>query len=123
MTSSVLRIAALLLLSTPGVWAAAPPAGPDLPSAAAADPDLPGEVDPNLPNAGAVGLFCGGIVKHQPSAFGRITFKNLEITVDADSNINVVEKDVLVKQIKSVDYSTYAQCLYATLAAMRQYAK
>ena len=123
MTISVLRIAALCLLSIPGVCAAASPAGPGLPNAAAADPDIPSEVDPNLPNAAAIGLFCGSIVRHETGVNARITFKNLEITVDAGNNINVVEKGVLLKQIKSVDYSSFGQCLYATLAAMREYAK
>jgi hypothetical protein len=121
MTFSALRIAALFLLSIPEVCAAASPAGPNLLNAA--DADQPDAVDADLPNAAAVGLFCGGIVKHETGTFSRIIYKNLEITVDAGNNINVADKGVLLGQIKSVDYSTFGQCLYATLAAMRQYAK
>ena len=112
MNLSVLRIAALCLLIIPGARAADSPDGADVP-----------DVDPNLPNAAAVGLFCGHIVRHETSAFSKVIFKNLEITVDDGYNINVAEKGVLVGQIKSAEYSTFGQCLYATLGAMRQYAK
>ncbi len=121
MTSLVLRIAALFLLSMPGVCAAASSAGPEFLNVADAEPSDP--VDPNLPNAMAAGFFCGGIVRPEHRTSDHFSFKDLEISVDAGNNINVVEKGVLVKQIKSAEYSTFGQCLNATIGAMRDFAK
>ena len=105
MTSSVLRIAALLLLGTPGICAAASPAAPSLVSAE----DL--------------GVFCGGIYGKANGAGAKVTYQDIEVTVDAGKNISLMQKGVLVKQIKSAEYSTYAQCIKVTLAAIQQYAK